>query len=577
MLVEGSSDGTTWTTVENINNLPTTGTTKTYNNVSGYNRFRFTYTKSSGNLAFDDVYVNYSTTTPSFVTGYNDLSVSGTSQSVTGLTANTTYYYRVRATSTNSTSANSNVVTVVTTPVAPTGSSSQSFCDGATVADLAATGSNIKWYATSSGGSSLASTTALVDATHYYATQTINGVESADRFDVTVTIYPTSVAGSISGAGTVCTGTNSTTLTLSGFTGTIQWQSSANNSTFNNISGATGFNYTAANLTSTTYFRAVVTSGVCSSATTSSVTVTVNPASVSGSISGAGTVCTGTNSTTLTLSGNTGTIQWQSSSDNSNYANISGSTGSTYTATDLTATTYYRAVVTSGVCSSATSGSTSITINPLPTQYSVTGGGSYCSGGSGFAIGLNNSESNVSYQLFMGSTAIGSPVSGTDAAISFGTFTTAGTYTVKATNANSCTSDMLGSAIITVKPIPDAPTITTTQPDCGTSTTGSISISTPNGAGYTYSIDNTDYSNTSGTFNTLTPASYPVTARLDGCTSAITTATIAAALNTWTGNFQYGLEQCRKLAMWCCTGWARQCDHTRGIYYASSNRYDCCE
>lgn len=55
---------------------------------------------------------------PSFVAGYNNLTVNGTSQSVTGLSSNTTYYYRVRAFSPTSTSANSNVITVVTSCVA---------------------------------------------------------------------------------------------------------------------------------------------------------------------------------------------------------------------------------------------------------------------------------------------------------------------------------------------------------------------------------------------------------------------------------------------------------------------------
>jgi hypothetical protein len=47
-----------------------------------------------------------------FVTGYNNLTVSGTSQSVTGLTENTTYYYRVRAVNSAGVSASSNIITV---------------------------------------------------------------------------------------------------------------------------------------------------------------------------------------------------------------------------------------------------------------------------------------------------------------------------------------------------------------------------------------------------------------------------------------------------------------------------------
>ncbi|RNI37236.1 hypothetical protein EFY79_07480, partial [Hanamia caeni] len=82
------------------------------------------------------------------------------------------------------------------------------------------------------------------------------------------------VAGTISGAGVVCSGTNSTTLTLSGYTGTIQWQSSTDNLTFDNIADATAATYPASNLTATTWYRAVVTSGGAS-ANTQSVAIIV--------------------------------------------------------------------------------------------------------------------------------------------------------------------------------------------------------------------------------------------------------------------------------------------------------------
>ena len=80
---------------------------------------------------------------------------------------------------------------------------------------------------------------------------------------------PPAVAGTISGAGVVCSGTNSTMLTLTGYTGTIQWQSSTDNVTFNNIATATSATYTASNLAATTWYRAVVTSGTTSATSTS--------------------------------------------------------------------------------------------------------------------------------------------------------------------------------------------------------------------------------------------------------------------------------------------------------------------
>ncbi len=60
--------------------------------------------------------VSTSSTFASFVSGYNGLIVSGTSQAVTGLTSSTTYYYRVRADKTSVTGqgGNSNTISPIT-------------------------------------------------------------------------------------------------------------------------------------------------------------------------------------------------------------------------------------------------------------------------------------------------------------------------------------------------------------------------------------------------------------------------------------------------------------------------------
>ena len=77
----------------------------------------------------------------------------------------------------------------------PTGLTSQTHCEGNTVANLEATGQNIQWYTTPTGGTPLASSEPLVSGT-YYATQTVDGCESQDRFEVTVTLVsPETPAG----------------------------------------------------------------------------------------------------------------------------------------------------------------------------------------------------------------------------------------------------------------------------------------------------------------------------------------------------------------------------------------------
>ena len=106
-------------------------------------------------------------------------------------------------------------------------------------------------------------------------TCTSTGATTQNVATIAAVVSSPSVAGTISGATTVCSGTNSTVLTLSGNTGSVQWQSSSNNTTFTNISGATGQTYTATNLSATTYYKAVVTSGVCAAATSASATIAV--------------------------------------------------------------------------------------------------------------------------------------------------------------------------------------------------------------------------------------------------------------------------------------------------------------
>jgi hypothetical protein len=96
-----------------------------------------------------------------------------------------------------------------------------------------------------------------------------------------------------------------------------------------------------------------------------------------------------------------------------------------------------------------------VTINALPTQYAVTGGGAYCVGSANISVGLANSQSGVNYQLKNGASNVGSAVAGTGNALNFGIQAAAGTYTVSAINTTtSCASVMSGSATVVVNALP---------------------------------------------------------------------------------------------------------------------------
>jgi hypothetical protein len=161
---------------------------------------------------------------------------------------------------------------------------------------------------------------------------------------------------------------------------------------------------------------------------------------------------------------------------------------------------------------------------PLPIVFNVSGSWSYCQGTGGLPVELSGSESGVTYTLYKGGIAQSPTVAGTGNPITFSN-QTAGNYTVSGTNGNG-TSIMQGSAVITENPTPAVPTVTLTQPACG-STTGTIAVTSPTGTGMTYSINGSTYTNTSGTFTGVTVGTYNVTAKnASGCTSPATSVTL---------------------------------------------------
>jgi hypothetical protein len=107
------------------------------------------------------------------------------------------------------------------------------------------------------------------------------------------------------------------------------------------------------------------------------------------------------------------------------------------------------------LCVASMGGSATVTVNALPAANNVSGGGTYCAGGTGSNVGLDMGDAGINYQLYNGGTATGSPVGGMGLPLDFGLMTASGTYTVKATNATTgCTNDMNGSATVTIKPVP---------------------------------------------------------------------------------------------------------------------------
>ncbi|MEO8253612.1 MAG: SprB repeat-containing protein, partial [Flavobacterium sp.] len=122
----------------------------------------------------------------------------------------------------------------------------------------------------------------------------------------------------------------------------------------------------------------------------------------------------------------------------------------------------------------------------LPVAYAVTGGGTYCAGGSGFTVGVANSETTMFYSLKKDGVATGFGFIGTGAAFSFPNQTVAGAYTIEAKNNNAgcpqTVTTMTGSAIITIDPATVGGSIAGTATKCSNTNSGTLTLSGNTGA-----------------------------------------------------------------------------------------------
>jgi hypothetical protein len=90
-----------------------------------------------------------------------------------------------------------------------------------------------------------------------------------------VTVDTVNIAGLASASQIICQGDIPNNLTLSGYMGTIQWQSSTDSVTFSDILGETSSTLSLPSLNITTYYRAVVTNGAIGTENSNIVTIQV--------------------------------------------------------------------------------------------------------------------------------------------------------------------------------------------------------------------------------------------------------------------------------------------------------------
>jgi hypothetical protein len=215
-------------------------------------------------------------------------------------TAGTTNYY-VSQTINNCESSRAMItITVNTVPGAPTVNTPVSYCQNTTAGALTATGTALKWYTASTGGTG--STTAPVPATttagttNYYVSQTVNGCESA-RAIIDVTINAAPGVPTVNTPVSYCQNTTAGALTATGTA--LKWYTASTGGT-----GSTMAPVPATTTAGTTnYYVSQTVSGCESSRAIIAVTVNTLPAATIT----AGGPTTFSEGGSVLLSANTGT------------------------------------------------------------------------------------------------------------------------------------------------------------------------------------------------------------------------------------------------------------------------------
>ncbi|GAB3768468.1 hypothetical protein GCM10028818_02950 [Spirosoma horti] len=261
-------------------------------------------------------------------------------------------------------------VTINPKPAQPTVVSSVSYCQNSTAPSLASSvtsGSNLKWYATATGGtgSTVATTpsTGSIGSTTYYVSQTNGSGCESDRSAITVTIKPSPAAPTVTSPAIYCQGQPAAPLSATPVSGgSLNWFGPANNSL-----GSTAPTPPTSAPGTTFYSVSQTVSGCTGPVAT--ISVMINPKPVVPITTPVG-VCQGTTPVSLATGVTSGTnLRW--------YTAANGGTGSTVAPTPSTgstgSTTYYVSQTDANGCESDRAVIT-YTVNAYPAAPSVSPG-----------------------------------------------------------------------------------------------------------------------------------------------------------------------------------------------------------
>ena len=139
--------------------------------------------------------IPFTSGTPSFQWKKNGIDISGatTSSFLTNILVNSDVISCIMTSNAtcvaeNTVSSNIVIMTIKPYPEAPSGLTTQTFSYAASISNLVANGTDIRWYDAPTGGNLLSTIDALTNGSTYYASQTVGGCESHDRLGVRVNV-----------------------------------------------------------------------------------------------------------------------------------------------------------------------------------------------------------------------------------------------------------------------------------------------------------------------------------------------------------------------------------------------------
>ena len=333
------------------------------------------------------------------------------------------------------------------------------------------TGISYQWQkstsSSSSGFSNISGATAStynppnLNQTTWYRRRVTSGAGCGTLYTnvLTVTVYGNLSAGSISGAQTLCYGSDPSTITSSanasgGTSISYIWEKSTSSSTsgFSAISGA--------------WYRRKATSGSgCGVKYSNVIQISIFNQLLAGSITGGQNICYNGNPSSLSnnssaTGGTALAYQWQLSttSSSSGFSNISGATASTYDPPSLLQTTWYRRRATSGSsCGTVYSNVLTVNVYDNLSAGSISGVQSLCNGGDPSTITSSTNASGgtgISYlweKSTTNSSSGFSAISGaTGTTYNPPTLNTTTWYRRKATSASGCGANYTAAIKITI-------------------------------------------------------------------------------------------------------------------------------